>query len=744
MNVHGWNKWFVLFGSRRGAITTLSAWLLLLVALAVASPGAKQYAVSAGEGGADGANPAAVAQRVLEERFPQSEGLAALLVFHGDGALDGEKLGIIAEFSRWLESEGKSSGVKSSIPYYALPEQERSRLVSQDGTTLLLSAELQPDLDSDRTLEAMEAIRAYWERHGAEGVRLETTGPAAISADTLTLFRNADFVLMIATVALILVLLVAIYRSPLLAVIPLAIAGIVYSVVDKLLGVAGRAGWFVIDKQSLSIMMILLFAVVTDYCLFVFSRYRERLAAGGSKYEAMGEAMARVAEPILFSGGTILASMLALFAAIFQPYRGFAPVFAIAVAVILLAGLTLIPAVFAIAGRKAFWPFVPKTAPGGKGASIGAERANAKRRIPLWERTGRFVTRKPKTIAATLFALLALASLNIGSQQYSFNLMKSFPADTPSRVGFELLESRFPPGELAPVSLILEGGESLAGDAEVESKLAAFAEELQKGGGAVGISAGEWSEDKGAVRLRAVMNSNPYEAEALNRIDRWREEGPRLLERSGFDWKSVKLHIAGQTAEQADVRTMNERDTIVLFASVSLLIGLMLTAQTRSWKMSLLMLTTIVLSFAATLGLTWTVFHGLLGYETFSYRMPVYTFVFMVALGVDYNIMLVSRIREEAEHYPWKEAVSRGVAFTGGVISSAGLILAATFGVLITQPMQELYLFGFAMTVGILIDTFLVRGMLLPSILTVVFRNGKKSSASSPNRSDKPIPMANK
>jgi len=744
MNWHGWNKWMVLFGSRRGAITTLSAWLLLLVALVGTSPGAKQYAVSAGEGSADGANPAAVAQRVLEERFPQSEGVAALLVFHSDGALDRERLGIIADFSRWLESEGKPSGVKGAIPYYALPEQERSRLVSQDGTTLLLSAELQPGLESDQALETLDEIRTYWQRHGAEGVRLETTGPAAISADTLTLFRNADFVLMIATVALILVLLVAIYRSPLLAIIPLAIASIVYSVVDKLLGLAGKEGWFVIDKQSLSIMMILLFAVVTDYCLFVFSRYRERLAAGGSKYEAMGEAMTRISEPILFSGGTILASMLALFAAVFQPYRGFAPVFAIAVSGILLAGLTLIPAVFAIAGRKAFWPFIPKTDPGGNGSNAGAERANTRRRIPLWERTGRFVTRKPKTVAATLLALLALASLNIGSLQYSFNLMKSFPGDTPSRVGFELLESRFPSGELAPVSLILEGGEILAGDGEAEFKLAAFAEELQKGGGVAEISVGEWSEDKGAVRLRAVMNSNPYEAEALNRIDHWREEGRTLLEQNGFDPESFKLHIAGQTAEQADVRRMNERDTIVLFASVFLMIGLMLTAQTRSWKMSLLMLTTIVLSFAATLGLTWTVFHGLLGYETFSYRMPVYTFVFMVALGVDYNIMLVSRIREEARLYPWKEAVSRGVASTGGVISSAGLILAATFGVLITQPMQELYLFGFAMTVGILIDTFLVRGMLLPSMLTLVFGGGKKPSVSSSNRSDKPIPMANK
>jgi len=707
------------FSSRKGAVIGIAAWLLLVIALGAAAPGAKDYAVSAGEGNAYGSNPSAEAQRLLGEHYPQSEGLPALLVFHADGGLSGEQLEKIASYSEWLASDGKPKDVDGAVPYHAMSEPERKRTISADGTTLLLNVELRQGLESDRALDVLDELKAQWESNGDPGVKLKMTGPAAISADTLSLFRNADFVLMIATVVLILVLLVAIYRSPLLAVIPLVVAGLVYVVVDKAIGLAGRGGLFTIDKQSLSIMMILLFAVITDYCLFVFSRYRERLAVVNSKYEAMGQAMAHVSEPILFSGGTVLVAMLALFAAAFKPYHGFAPVFSIAVAIILIAGLTLIPAIFALVGRKAFWPFVPKV---GDGASAATAE---KQRVPFWAKAGRFVTEKPKRVAGVLFALLLIASLNIGSLQYSFNLMKSFPKDTPSRAGFELLESRYPPGQLAPVSLIVEIGEDASADAAFADKVQALSDRLMQGGGVSSVSPGVLSEDKRFVRLQAVLSSNPYEPEALDLVDRWRTDGKELLAQSGFDANRASLHIAGQTAEQADVRGMNARDTWVLFTGISLLILIMLTAQTRSLKMASLMLLTILLSFAATLGLIWAVFHDLLGFGTFSYRMPVYTFVFMVALGVDYNIMLVSRIKEEARRRPWREAVSRGVASTGRVISSAGLILAATFGVLITQPMQELYLFGFAMAAGILIDTFLVRGMLLPSVLALAFGDKK-------------------
>ncbi|UVI29560.1 MMPL family transporter [Paenibacillus spongiae] len=719
------NKIVHFVSSPRGAKITILFWALLILVLTATAPTAKQYAVNAGEGHIRDSNPSAVTKQLMEEHFPSSEGMAALLVFHSGDAIAGDEEAKLESFSEWLASDKKPSSIASAVPFHAMPAAARDQMISDDRSTVLLTVNFQEGLSSEGVMDALDEVQVYWDEHGSERLQLEMTGPAAIAADTLTLFRNADFVLMIATVLLILVLLIVIYRSPLLAVFPLIIAGMVYMAVDRIIGLSGESGLFDIDKQSLSIMMILLFAVITDYCLFVFSRYREALADHDSKYTAMRQAMTHVMEPILFSGGTVFIAMLALFASVFKPYHGFAPVFSIAVAVILFAGLTLIPALFALVGRRAFWPFMPKA--GKRAARVG---------IPVWEKVGTFVTSKPKLTLLLLGLPLVLLSFNALSTHYSFNLMKSFPPDTPSRVGFELLEEQFPPGELAPVTVILQSDKPFQADASLEEKLGRLKEQLNAYGELDSIMPDParldvmgmdslLSENKQILTFKAILKVNPYEKEALDLVERWQDDSGAILNESGFDSVRDSLHFGGQTAEQLDVRTMNQRDTIVIFTLIAIFITAILGLQTRSIRLPVYMMLTILLSYAATIGLTWFVFHSLLDYDSFSYRIPVYTFVFMVALGVDYNIMLVSRIKEEARKHPWRDAVRRGVTSTGGVISSAGIILAATFGVLITQPIQELFLFGFAMAAGIIIDTFLVRGMLLPALMTVGFKNRK-------------------
>ncbi|WP_233567954.1 MMPL family transporter [Cohnella faecalis] len=716
MTIHSLRKMVQFASSRRGSKIIVLGWLLLIVVISLTAPGAKEFAVNAGEDSVNGDNPAAVAQRLLDERFPVTEGMPLLLVFHDEQGISSEAdRARISAFSEWLDTgSGKPEQVLSAVPFHRMTASEQDRLLSEDRTTFMLNVALRKGLESDQTLDALDRIKSYWQKDGAGTIQLELTGPAAMSADTLTLFRNADVVLMLSTVVLILLLLIAIYRSPLLAFIPLAIAGAVYSVVDRALGLAGKSGMVAVDKQSLSIMMILLFAVLTDYCLFVFSRYREELVRTDSKYDAMGKAITSLAEPILFSGGTVLLAMLALFAAVFKPYQGFAPVFAIAIAVILLAGLTLIPAVFALLGRRAFWPFVPKP-----GLQTKRSKASSPARDSFWTKTGAFVTRRPKAVIAVIAAVLLLMSLNIGSIRYSFNLMNSFPEDMGSRQGFETLEKHYPPGLLAPVTVIVRQERPIAADAGFMGKIRTLADALKRDG-AISTVAPDFSntaelpesllsDDRRSVKFQVILKTNPYDQEALNAVKKWRHESAALLERSGFDVSEASLHFAGKTSEQLDVRAMNGRDTVAVFTLVTMLIALMLAWQTRSIVLAFCMIATILLSYAATIGFSWLVFHGLLGYGTISYRLPMYTFVFMVALGVDYNIMLVSRVREEAARLDWREAVRIGVARTGGVISSAGLILAATFGVLMTQPLQELYLFGFAMTAGILVDTFLVR-----------------------------------
>lgn len=717
--------------SPKGAKIVLIAWILAIGVLSFIAPSAKKYATSSGEGSIHEDTPSAVAQKIVDEQFPSKDGAVALLVFHGKNAITEAERAKISEISKWLSSDDKPKNVASALPFHKLPKATQDKMFSKDNTTILLNVALTKDLESDQIYATLDQIRNHIKQMDIGDLKLEITGPAGIAADTITLFKNADFVLMFATIGLILIILIIIYRSPLLAIIPLIISGIVYEVVDRILGLAGRNDWFVVEKQALSIMMILLFAVLTDYCLFILARYKEELKKTSSKYDAMQAALTQVMEPILFSGGTVLVAMLTLFFAVFNAYHNFAPVFSVAMVFILLGGITLIPALFALIGRKAFWPFIPKVA------------EKEEKLSGFWTNVGNFIKKKPSITASILLIMLILASLNVGSMKYSFNLMKSFPNDISSRQGFEILEENFPPGQLAPVTVTLKSDKEIVLDQPFLDKLTSLSNALKQIDGVntvtpeitsalanTNLPKNFLSEEKRAIKLQLTLQDNPYDQAALNTISLLRENSNSLLTKSGFDSQQYSLHYSGQTAQQLDVQSLNQKDTIVTFSLISLFILIMLAYHSRSIMIALTMIITMLLSYSATLGLGWMIFHYILGYDSISYRLPVYTFVFLIALGVDYNIMLVSRIKEEAQKYEWKEAVPRGVALTGGVISSAGIILAATFGVLITQPLQELFLFGLTMTMGILIDTFLVRGMLLPSIL-IFFKPSRSKHISS-------------
>ncbi|WP_335514407.1 MMPL family transporter [Neobacillus drentensis] len=718
--------------SKRGAKVVFLLWIAAVILLSVFAPSSKDYSVSSKEGSVKNDTPSAIANQVIKEQFPSKEGLTGLLVFHRDGKLTDKDREKITEVSQWLSSEEKPKYVESSLPFHQFPKPVQDQMYSKDGTTLLLNFTLKEGSDSHDANATIKIMNDKLKQLKLGTLQAEITGPAGISSDTISIFQNADFVLMLATIVLIFVLLLVIYRSPLLAVIPLVIAAIVYQVVDRVLGLGGKNDWFVLDSSAISIMLVLLFAVLTDYSLFIFSRYREELKNFSSKYSAMGEAIHHVSEPILFSGGTVLLSVLTLFTTVFMPYNHFAPVFSVAVVFILIAGLTLIPSIFALMGRKAFWPFIPQA------------DEKPKEKVGFWTKVSKQVMKHPAVIAGILLITLLAGAFNTTSIQYSFNIMKSFPEDLSSRQGFELLEKHYPAGQLAPVTVILTSDEKIALDEKFLTNVKSLEDHLKNIDGVDSISQGLTEEmikdpkklprgfigeDKKTVKMQLVLKENPYDSSALKTVQKLREQEGNILSKSGFSSSSYHLQYAGQTAEQLDIRAMNQRDMVILFSLVTVLITIMLALQTRSILMPLIMMATILLSYVATLGFGWIIFHNIMGYDSISYRLPVYTFVFMVALGVDYNIMLVSRIKEEAQKFSWKEAVGSGVALTGGVISSAGIILAATFAVLITQPLQELFLFGMIMALGVLMDTFLVRGMLLPSILILVKKKEKSQSA---------------
>ncbi|MFG6116134.1 MMPL family transporter [Halobacillus sp. MO56] len=716
--------------SKKGMIISLSIWLVFMLVLSSMAPGARDQAVNAtGEGLPEEAQ-SVIADEKVQEHFDDSDSLPAILVFHQPDGLNDEGLAKVGEGLQALDElpAEQQEMIKGVLPFSQMPPQVQQSFLSDDETTLVMPAELKAGLEMEQVNDLVVEMEETIQQGLGGNIEISITGPAGIASDALELFSSGDMVLLFATVGLILILLIVIYRSPLLALIPLIAAAIVYEVVNRAIGIGGASGWFTVETQALSIMMILLFAAITDYSLFVFSRFREELQTVEDKYEAMQRAMSSVGEPIFFSGGTVLVAVITLAAAVYEPYRNFAPVFSVAMLFILLAGLTLVPALFTLFGRRAFWPVIPR---------VGKEKVAKTNK--LWEKVSHAVTKKPLVSGLSVLILLGIFSLNAFQVNYSYNLLQSFPEDMTSREGFELIEEKYNPGEVAPTTVLVTSDDSLA-----ESQAETLAAQLEDREHVAEVTINQrdfLSEDGKASKLSLVFDSNPYQHEAFNSMEKLRDKKDETLEASGLDPAQHDLYFAGETAANLDVKKLNDRDTILVMVLVTALITIMLGFQSRSIIAPIYMMATILLSFSAALGFSDLLFKNVFGYEQMSYRIPLYAFVFLVALGVDYNIMLVSRIQEGYRKLPLKEAVQEGLAKTGGVISSAGLILAATFAVLTTQPILELFMFGFVVAVGVLIDTFLVRTILTPAIIMKLgkwsfypFAKNKSAPASVPGK----------
>jgi putative drug exporter of the RND superfamily len=708
-----WPKKLTVFSSsKKGAKGIVALWFIVALLMGWLAPGASDYATSINESGLPEDSVSLKADEKIKEYFPDDKGTPALLVFNKKGEFTEADFGVIDEISKKVE-EAKLEPVKAVVPFHKMPPQAKSSFLSENNTTLILPVSLEENLERETINETIKELGqiANKELKDSDSVKLAITGPAGIVADMISIFARADVVLLLGTMGLIFILLILIYRSPLLALVPLLGAGIVYEVVNKTIGIFGSAGMR-IDTQSTSIMSILLFAALTDYSLFIVARFKEELKKEENKYTAMKHAMEEVTEPILYSGGTVLAAMLVLFAAIYEPYRSFAPVFSIALVLIILGGLTLLPALYVLFGRKAFWPSIPKV-----------EHQKAAKPT-FWSKLGNAVVKSPVKSGFLVLVPLVAIALNTLNIEYSFNLIKSFPDDIQSRQGYEILEKNFAPGELAPTTLVVESETELENE-----KLQEFREELLKMDGVARVNPdyasndpmqaarldSYFSDDRNVAKLEIVFDGNPYDQKTFDQLNSIEEQDDALLKAAGLE--GTKLYYAGETAKQAEIRDVNDRDTGAVVILTTLVIMVLLGLQTKSLIAPVYMMATIILSYFTALGAGFFIFDQFFGYSEISYRIPLYTFIFLVALGVDYNIMLISRIKEEARKHPIKEAISLGLSHTGGVISSAGLILAATFAVLITQPIMELFMFGFTVAIGVLIDTFLIRTILVPAIM---------------------------
>ncbi len=691
--------------TKRGMKITLIVWLVLMVGLS-AGPKLGDYKVSNFQSLPDSAK-SIIAQNLAAELFPNDQGTPGILVFHNDsGEIMQDEVQQIIDGIIAAEIEG----IETIINPAQLPPPAIAGFISEDKSTMIVPMNLKAGLGNKDYSEINDQATEIGTGISKQLTSTDfyITGPAGIAGDTVKLFEEADLVLLFATIVIILVLLIVIYRSPLLAIIPLLATAIVYQVVNQSVALLG-AGGLEINNSTTSIMSILLFAAVIDYSLFVFSRYREELNHYESKHEAMKVAMRATGEPVFFAGGTVLAAMLVLFFADFRDYQNFAPVFGTALVVIILASITLVPALFTLFGRKAFWPKVPK---------FGQE-ADVKHSI--WGPIAKFVVNKPILSGGLVFVFLVVTALNIFNLDYEFDAVKKFPQDLPSRVGYEIVESRYNKGDLAPTTVVVTSKQALT-----DEDLTKFKDAMTSMEGVQSMRLSGQTENGLAAQYSLALSMNPYAVEAIDFVEELREKQTDSL-LSALP-AGAEIHYSGITPKLVDERNINNSDLVKIVILETLLILVLLLALTKSWKMPLYMMATILISYLSAIGLGIFLVDVLFGYEAISTRAPVYAFVFLVALGVDYNIILVSRFLEEIKTRKVKEALEIAIRNTGGVISSAGIILAATFAALTTMPIADLFVFGFIVAIGILIDTFLVRGMLLPSLI-LFFEKGRDRKA---------------
>jgi putative drug exporter of the RND superfamily len=659
----------------------LAIWLVIAGAL---SMGPRLQSVTSND--SSKALPASVESKreaALQEKwFPAARGTPIIVVFSSSSPLTSADKAAITAAESWLRSGAEP--ISSTRSEYA-----------PDGKGALIYATLSGNPGEASFRDSVAAIAGrFGDRVGDMEVRV--TGPGGLITDVYQIFLNADVKLLIGTVILVLVLLLVIYRSPILPFVPLMTVGFGYFVAGGVLALIANAIGVTLSGQATSLMVILLFGAGTDYGLLLISRYREDLRVEQHHRKALATALEHTWEAIAASGLTVTLAVATLAFAAYGDYRSFAPVLGIGVFVTLIAALTLMPALLALIGRRAFWPRVP--------------RAGDETRHRAWRRVAERVAARPKRAAAGVALVLALLALGCFFYSPRFSYTDDFLRDMPSKQGYALLERHFPKGSLAPTSVLIA-----APKAPPQFVIGMVTSALNKSPGVeVAFPTGN-ADDGKLLSFQVILEGDPYSKEALQQVRQLRETARKIAAMG--DGQAL---VGGPTALQADTWALSNRDTLLVAAIALVVVGVILALLLRSLVAPLYLLLTNLLSYLAALGATILITEKLFGWEHISYRIPLYMFIFLVALGSDYNIFITTRIRAEAMVEGLRAGTVKALTVTGGVLTSAGIILAGTFLILLSQPVKDLAEISIGVAIGVLLDTFLVRTALVPGLTLAI------------------------
>lgn len=644
--------------------------------------------------------------------FLGSDSIPATVVIAGDSALSTDQLAALQDLAGTLpEVDGVLDGVSPAVP-------------SEDGKAV----ELFVPIDSNAEVgDVVEALRTHIDEQLPTGLEAWVTGPAGFTADLVAGFAGIDGILLLTALAAVFLILIIVYRSPLLPILVLLTSTFALCVALLTVWWLAKAGIFVLNGQVQGILFILVIGAATDYALLYVARFREALADGGAaegermpRWRAVTTAWRGAFEPILASGGTVIAGLLCLLLSDLATNRALGPIASIGIAFAMLSALTFLPALLALFGRAAFWPFIPKPR---------AEAADPVERRGGWPAVARLVSRRPRVI--WIACVLVLVAAAAGVTQLKASGVPSSDlvlGASQARDGQAVLAEHFAAGSGSPAYIAVSESDAqkaveIASAASGVDSIAVASADSATGQASVSIENGSLvyaspvpgapapapTVADGDVLLIATLTDAADSAAADASV---RDLRTALNDGLG----AGRAQVGGSTATDIDTIDTSIRDRSLIIPVVLGVILVILMLLLRSILAPVLLILTTVLSFASALGVSALVFNHLFDFPGADPSVPLYGFVFLVALGIDYNIFLMTRVREESVQHGTRPGILRGLVSTGGVITSAGLVLAATFAALGVIPILFLAQLAFIVAFGVLLDTFLVRSLLVPAL----------------------------
>ncbi len=649
--------------------------------------------------------------------------MPAIAVFHSNDGFDDRELGAIHDFTKFLRSDDLP-GVVFEPPPTAGGHALIESFLSSDGSTLAIPFKVTGSPADPRFSESIDTAVAQAHAIGGQvEIAARLTGPATILRDAVKIFQSIDIRITLVTILVVLVIMFLIYRSPGLVFIPLLILVSALMVARFVAALVVELTGLPLNDQVTSIMSVLLFGVGTNYVLFIVSRYREEMASYGDRFQAMTSAMRRVGPSIFGSSMTTVVAMFILIFSMLGSFKTMGPMLAITITIMLIVALTVLPAAIVLMSRLAFWPNEIVANQEGRMAS------------PIWQKIGRFVVSRPKTVFLVTTTILLIAIGPSFRMVPSFNFIDGFPDDVESKSGYILLKKGFAPGDLSLTSVFVHTAGSNVMDQSRFLDILAKEIEAHPGVNHVrGITRPDGpyvaqqtdpaslklynSADGTVSRLDVSLAGDPYSETALAVI---RDIRAIIQSNITSDLSAgVEVLVGGDTAVQLDTKTVIDQDTKLLAPLILLAILCVLILIQRSLVAPLYLLFSVIISYAATFGISIFIFQDVLNQSGVAYSNGIWIFVFLVALGADYNIFVIARIKEETERLGFVDGVAEAVGKTGGVVTSAGIILASTFAVLTTLPLRDVFQLGMAVMLGVLIDTFVVRTLLVPSMASIL------------------------